>query len=102
MSIVGLVLLPISLGIDKINSQYNPATDFDAIDFDVSTGNGCTIIAAEHMAEQRQYKDPYCVDVYILHIPLAMWTTTMIIITQIPSQTTPPARKSIKDRVQAV
>ena len=53
MSIVWLVLLPIGLGIDKINLQYNPSTDFDAIDFDVSIGNGCTIIAAEHMAEQR-------------------------------------------------
>ena len=47
------MLLPIGLGIDKINLQYNPSTDFDAIDFDVSIGNGCTIIAAEHMAEQR-------------------------------------------------
>jgi len=63
MSVAGLVLLPIGAGKAKTNALYNPATDFTTI-VPRSNGDGCRITKVHHVADQRQNKDPYCVDVY--------------------------------------
>jgi len=64
MSVAGLVLLPVGTGKAKTNALYNPATDFTTIVHDAATGYGCKVTKVDHVADQRQNKDPYCVDVY--------------------------------------
>ena len=64
MAIAGVVLLPIGTGKAKTNDSYDPALDFEAVEYDTTTGYGCTISSVEHVADQRQNQNPYCVDVY--------------------------------------
>ena len=65
LSVAGLVFLPIGSGKAKTNALYNPATDFTAIVPRPSDGYGCRVTKVNHVADQRQNKDPYCVDVYV-------------------------------------
>ena len=58
MWITGAVLLPIGLSNKSIAEAYDPATDFTAVQ------GGCQITSMTHTADQRQDKNPYCVDVY--------------------------------------
>ena len=62
MSIAGIVLLPIGVNKANTNSAYDPVLDFNTIPYENATG--CTITSISHVAEQRQDKSPYCVDVY--------------------------------------
>lgn len=59
MWITGIVLLTIGLNNRAEVDSFNPSTDFSPI-----TG-GCTVITVKHSEDQRQDRNPYCVDVYL-------------------------------------
>lgn len=56
--ITGVVLLAVGLNKGADAADYDPETDWTSVD------GGCTVTAVEHEADQRNDKNPYCVDVY--------------------------------------
>jgi hypothetical protein len=58
MWITGAILLAIGLTEELQNNKFDPSTDF------IPVNGGCKVISVSHMADQRQDKNPYCVDVY--------------------------------------
>ena len=58
MWITGAVLLPTGLSKKSVVEAFDPATDFTVV------LGGCQIDSVMHVAEQRQDRSPYCVDVY--------------------------------------
>jgi hypothetical protein len=58
MWITGAALLPIGISQQSAASQYSPEVDFTTV------SGGCKVLTVAHVADQRQDKNPFCVDVY--------------------------------------
>lgn len=58
MWITGVVLLPIGISSKSFLDGFDPSTDFSAVQ------GGCKIYSVMHVADQRQDRNPFCVDVY--------------------------------------
>jgi len=59
MWITGAVLLSIGITMKNEADRFDPNTDFDPI-----LSPKCVVTEVKHVAEQRQDKNPFCVDVY--------------------------------------
>jgi len=59
--IAGLVLLIVGLNEKAESNNYTPSEFFELT---ASGGGGCKVLSMVHRADQRQDKNPFCVDVY--------------------------------------
>jgi hypothetical protein len=70
--ITGGILLIVGLSKEADAADYDPTTDFTSVEA------GCTITAVAHEADQRQDKNPYCVDVYTYTFTAGTDSTTSL------------------------